>query len=324
MAPSISGSGEEGSEQRNIAPERIEKNPENPRLVFDQVEMDRLASSIQEKGILVPLIVFPKTGAPGNYVLLDGERRWRCALKLNLAAVPCYVIAPPSQIENILRMFNIHNVREEWELMPTALKLGRLMDLLGTRDTAKLAQWTGVSKAEVIRGKKLLEFPKKCQDDVLKGKMKADFFIEMYPILSLIKKHFPAIYRKYGRDELIDRFVAKQAAGGIVAVTDFRSISKIIRAGTRGVPKKSIASLLDHLISHPDLSVKQTYERSVESTYRAASLIAKSRSLAESLDVVSPETITDQERAELKIALQTLRKTVNRLLSRLGLGHHGR
>ena len=65
---------------RLISPSEIKPNPENPRLVFRQEEMESLMLSIDRHGIQVPLTVYEDGD---HFTLLDGERRWRCAKKLN-------------------------------------------------------------------------------------------------------------------------------------------------------------------------------------------------------------------------------------------------
>src|SRR2546427_7162667 len=111
----------------SVDPWKIEPNPDNPRRLFDEEDLEYLKQSIHGRGILVPLIVYKRNVRDENYVLLDGERRLRCAQALNLHHVPVNVIASPDRSENILLMFNIHNVRKDWELVPTALKLELLI-----------------------------------------------------------------------------------------------------------------------------------------------------------------------------------------------------
>ena len=94
-----------------VDPEHVKANPRNPRRYFNEQSLDELRSSIQKVGILVPLIVYEDPDQPGTFVLLDGERRLRCALDLALASVPVNTIPPPDDLDNILRMFNIHSVR---------------------------------------------------------------------------------------------------------------------------------------------------------------------------------------------------------------------
>jgi len=139
------------SELLHIPVDKIIPNPENPRLIFNQERLDALAESIAEVGILVPLIVFQEDD--GRYILLDGERRWRCAKRLNIKDVPANIIAKPSKVENILRMFNIHNVREDWELMPTALKLRQVMEVLGLTNERRLSGLTSLTISTIRRCK---------------------------------------------------------------------------------------------------------------------------------------------------------------------------
>src|SRR4051794_2465406 len=114
-----------------IDPRQIRPNQYNPRLYFNDERLDLLRSSIQEVGILVPLIVYEDPKEPGTYVLMDGERRWRSALDLALPSVPVNIIPAPTPLENLLRMFNIHAVREDWPLISVALALDNIMKISG-------------------------------------------------------------------------------------------------------------------------------------------------------------------------------------------------
>src|SRR5690242_17110548 len=103
------------SQLRSLSPVDIRPNEENPRIHFPDISMDKLAESIDEVGVLVPVSVFkdPEGTAP-TYVLIDGERRWRCASRLGLSNIPSIIMPPPDSTENLLKMFHIHMVREEW------------------------------------------------------------------------------------------------------------------------------------------------------------------------------------------------------------------
>jgi ParB family transcriptional regulator, chromosome partitioning protein len=108
---------------KNVPPDQIEINPENSREHFPPEELDKLAESIDDKGILVPLSVYKKPNAEDRYVLVDGERRWRCAKTLGLEEVPIIIIPKPDKTENLLTMFHIHLVRKAWDEMPTVAAL---------------------------------------------------------------------------------------------------------------------------------------------------------------------------------------------------------
>ena len=94
-----------------IDPSKIEQNPDNPRLIFRLQELEELETSIASQGILVPLTLY-QDGK--RYILLDGERRWRCARKLGLHRVPAIIQPKPERIQNIMMMFAIHNARRDW------------------------------------------------------------------------------------------------------------------------------------------------------------------------------------------------------------------
>src|ERR1700730_11601540 len=87
---------------KDISPDKIRRNPDNPRLFFRAEEMDTLMASIRRYGIQVPITVYEDDD---QYVLIDGERRWRCATKLNLRRIPALVQPKPTPFQNLLLMF---------------------------------------------------------------------------------------------------------------------------------------------------------------------------------------------------------------------------
>lgn len=74
---------------RLVPIDRIEPNPENPRLLFEETALDELAASITEHGVLQPILVRPLDH--DHYQLVAGERRWRAAAKAGLATIPALV-----------------------------------------------------------------------------------------------------------------------------------------------------------------------------------------------------------------------------------------
>jgi len=69
--------------------ERIEPNPEQPRLVFEQDALDELTASIREHGVLQPILVRPL--GPNTYQIVAGERRWRASKQAGLATIPALI-----------------------------------------------------------------------------------------------------------------------------------------------------------------------------------------------------------------------------------------
>ena len=69
--------------------DRIEPNPVQPRLVFEQAALDELAASIREHGVLQPILVRPL--GPNTYQIVAGERRWRASRLAGLDTIPALI-----------------------------------------------------------------------------------------------------------------------------------------------------------------------------------------------------------------------------------------
>ena len=103
----------------------IDPNPDQPRRTFSEESIAQLAQSIQDQGILQPLLVTPSGG--GRYRLVAGERRWRAARQAGLSEVPCLVreLDTAQQMEIAL----IENLqREDLNPVETAMGIRALMD----------------------------------------------------------------------------------------------------------------------------------------------------------------------------------------------------
>jgi ParB family transcriptional regulator, chromosome partitioning protein len=75
---------------RHVPVSRIEANPDQPRMTFEQSALDELTASIKEHGILQPVLLRP-FGPVGRYQLIAGERRWRAAKAAGLDSIPAMI-----------------------------------------------------------------------------------------------------------------------------------------------------------------------------------------------------------------------------------------
>lgn len=241
----------------------IRANPHNPRRLFDEEPMAVLRESIEKLGILVPITVYPQVEGKvdpdsSEFVILDGERRWRCAQELRMKRIPAIIVERPTDTENILIMFHIHNLREGWQLMPTALKLQVLMEKLGERSEKKLSVLTKLSIGQIRRCKILLSYPKKFQDLMLAPpelRLKSDFFIELDRIRKpALKENFPP-WKKRGDSKCIDIILKKYLDKKIKAVTEFRKLSEIYRGSTKLRKLKQFYEELDRFFDNPELGI---------------------------------------------------------------------
>jgi ParB family chromosome partitioning protein len=305
---------------QEIPPDRIDANPDNPRIIFREAEMQELMDSIAEVGVKVPVSLYPEAA---RFVLIDGERRWRCAKRLNLKTLPAIVQPKPTKLENLLMMFNIHNVRVDWDPMPMALKLGQVSQLLqvdGKATNAKaLAGVTGVPLASVRRALDLLELPQKFQRMLLseaqkpraEQKIKADLFIEVYKSLHAVERHAPEVFQDVSKPQYIDSMVQKYVNGVVDNVVAYREVSRIARAELAGVDKEAAIPVLVHLVQTKGYSIKDAYRDTVEAAYERRDLVTRLNGLADRLSAINSAGDLD---TQLRGVLGRVREEINRLL----------
>src|SRR5688500_10313767 len=97
----------EGSGATQVPIDLIQRNPRQPREKFDLEELENLAASIREHGIIQPLIVSP--GKNGIYTLIAGERRLQASRKAGLGTVP--VVIRHATDQQLLELALIENVQ---------------------------------------------------------------------------------------------------------------------------------------------------------------------------------------------------------------------
>jgi ParB/RepB/Spo0J family partition protein len=239
---------------KELPTDSLKPNPHNPRLLFDREPMAVLRESIGRVKILVPLTVYREARTKG-YVILDGQRRWLCAQDVGLKTVPVNEVAEPTLVQNIVTMFQIHKLREDWELMPTALKLELLMEELKEKSEKKLAELTGLNEAVVTRCKKLLSYNKRYQDMMLDAdperRVNADFFIELYPVRTdrVVNR-----FDWFKKDKFTNDMLKKREAKGIKAVTDFRIIKQHINNAAKAGRSHVMSRKLQEFAASPELT----------------------------------------------------------------------
>lgn len=236
---------------KRIPPNRLYPNPYNPRMLFDNVPLDTLRESIKRVGILVPLTIYRESKTQ-HFVILDGQRRWMCAQDLKLRTVPVNQVAEPTLVQNVVTMFQIHKLRADWELMPTALKIQLLIQQTGDRNNAHLAQLTGLDEAVIVRCKKLISYPKEFQEMMLEpnpeNRIKADFFIELYSVIhDRDVEHFEWFRRNEFTRQMLSKYLNDPRT--IKAVTDFRLIKQYITNARRIGALVEFSERLKHFAS---------------------------------------------------------------------------
>jgi ParB family transcriptional regulator, chromosome partitioning protein len=162
-----------GAVYREIAPADIERNPRQPRQVFDEEALSELVHSIREFGLLQPIVVRAASGleSGARYQIVMGERRWRAAQEAGLATIPAIVRATGD--DNLLRdalLENIHRV--QLNPLEEAAAYQQLLDEFGvTHD--ELAARIGRSRPLITNMIRLLKLPIPVQRRVAAGVLSA-------------------------------------------------------------------------------------------------------------------------------------------------------
>jgi len=136
--------------------ESIRPNPDQPRRHFGEAELEELARSIRDKGVLQPILLRPAARA-GEYQIVAGERRWRAAQRAGVRLIPA-VIRELSDGE-VLEIAIVENVQRA-DLSPVEEAEGyrMLADKFG-RTQAQIAEAVGKSRVHVTNALRLLQLP---------------------------------------------------------------------------------------------------------------------------------------------------------------------
>ena len=158
-----------GRKARRAPIENLQPNPRNPRRLFSDDELDELAASIRERGIIQPIVVRALKG--GNFEIIAGERRWRAAQRAGLHDVPIAVVE--ANDAQSLEYAIIENVQRA-DLNPIEEATGylALMDDFN-RTQEEVAQIVGKSRPHIANTIRLLKLSEPVKQLVRSGKISA-------------------------------------------------------------------------------------------------------------------------------------------------------
>ena len=162
---------ERSRSQRRVSIEFLHPNPRNPRRQFAATELDELAASIKERGIIQPIAVRPAPGASGSFEIIAGERRWRAAQRAGIHDVPV-VVLDVSDAE-ALELAIIENVQRV-DLNPLEEAAG--YQALGAEfkhGQDEIAGIVGKSRSHVANMLRLLKLPEAVQAFIRSGELSA-------------------------------------------------------------------------------------------------------------------------------------------------------
>jgi ParB/RepB/Spo0J family partition protein len=289
--------------------------------------MDTLMASIRRYGIQVPISVYQEDD---EFILIDGERRWRCALKLNLQKIPALVQGKPTPLQNLLLMFNIHALREQWDYLTIANKLPDVMELFrkendGREPTeSELSEVTGLTRGQIRRCRLLVDLPDQFKAMLQKElalpkhaqQLSEDFFIEMERALKTVQSRVPSAVHNLNsaRHALIRKF----RSGVIGNITDFRKLSKIATSVNKlGVKEaKARGAIVEILDPNKETGITQVFAEQFELRYDERKISLSIESVAEYLESASEDDSPVVIGTDVKQRLLKLKTLIERVLGR--------
>lgn len=158
----------EGAREAPI--ERLQPNPDQPRVLFDEAALEELTASIRERGVIQPILVRPAPDGDG-WQIVAGERRWRAAQKAGLKAVP--IVERTLDDTETMELAIIENVqRADLNPLEEATGYAALMEKFG-RTQDSVAGIVGKSRSHVANTLRLMKLPNAVLERISLGELSA-------------------------------------------------------------------------------------------------------------------------------------------------------
>jgi ParB family transcriptional regulator, chromosome partitioning protein len=167
-----------GASFQELPIDSIVPNPFQPREEFDEAGIAALADSIEQVGVLQPILVRPD--GDGNYQLIAGERRWRASRQAGLDVIPAIVreVRDVSALEHAV-VENLH--RQDLNALEEAAAYQQLIDDFGFTQE-ELAKRVGKSRPSVTNTLRLLNLPPAIQGLLIDGRLQAAHARALLPV----------------------------------------------------------------------------------------------------------------------------------------------
>jgi ParB family transcriptional regulator, chromosome partitioning protein len=162
---------ERGRSQKLVPVAFLRPNPRNPRKTFAPEELDELAASIRERGLIQPIVARSVPGLVDAFEIIAGERRWRAAQRAGLHEVPLFIVEADDKTS--LELAIIENVqRSDLNAIEEAKGYDQLMQEFGYSQT-ELANILGKSRSHLANILRLLKLSLSIQAMLASGAISA-------------------------------------------------------------------------------------------------------------------------------------------------------
>lgn len=167
--------------REDVPLEKIFPDPDQPRKEFKKEDLLNLTENIRLNGILVPLVIMPfGPERVDEFLLIDGERRYKAAKQLGLNSVPCVKMAKVEGFNLDILRFAIHYQREDWTPFEKADKLYQMKETYG-KSLSEISREIGISEQTIRQYLSIRELPQVVRDHARenKDKFKISYLTEM-------------------------------------------------------------------------------------------------------------------------------------------------
>ncbi len=219
---------------------RVEPDRNQPRKTFDEDDLEELAESIKEKGILIPLLVRPQED---YYQIIAGERRWRAARKAGLKKVPV-IIRDDMTDQEVVEVQLIENIqRADLNPIDEALAYKRLIEDFGLKQD-EVADRVSKSRTTITNSLRLLKLDERVQ------KMLIEDIISTGHARTLIPIEDPEKQYEYAQKALDEKWSVRDAE---------KEVKKLLSSSPSKKTKRKLSDALSAVYADLENDLKNRF-----------------------------------------------------------------
>jgi len=262
--------GELDSALRTVPISAIKPNEYQPRSHFDEESMSSLAASIQEVGLLQPVLVREVAGEGESYELIAGERRWRACRRAGLQTIRVLVQPGASDVVSLEQALveNLH--REDLNALEEAAAYQQLIDEFGLTHE-QVAARTGKGRATVTNTLRLLQLPAGAQRALAEGTISAgharallgtpdralqEQLVEQIAAEGLTVRAVEEVVRGEGTLHVVPPVIEPETSTPSGTTKGTTSVSPSREPGTKMLPEPGVLELEELLSTYLNTRVK--------------------------------------------------------------------
>lgn len=220
---------------------QISPNKHQPRMMFDQGELEELAESIAQNGVIQPLIV--SRISKKKFELVAGERRLRASKIAGLKTVPV-VVKEGVDEDQLLEFALIENIqRTDLNALEEAEAYRKLIDHFGLTQ-AETAAKVGKKRSTVANALRLLQLPEYIKEDLLAGTLSEGHCRALLTLLSN-----PAALKE-ARDEIVEKQLSVRQAERLIRQKSTPAVVKPTQKRKESEFSKSVKKAFENQLTN--------------------------------------------------------------------------